>query len=57
MGEKMSNVENLNDKIFTLACKLHGLEKGDTRALASYEMIKQFLIDNDFSVTLTADEA
>jgi len=52
----MSNTNSLNDKIFTLACAVHGLEKGDTRALATYEMIKQFLVDNDFSVEIAPKE-
>jgi hypothetical protein len=42
----MSNINDLNDKILTLACAVHGLEKGDTRALTTYEMIKKFLQDN-----------
>ncbi len=40
-------MSELNEKIFDLACELHGLEHGDKRALSSYEQIKQFLIEND----------
>lgn len=48
----MSNTDNVNEKIFRLACELHGLEYGDLRALGSYEIIKQFLIENEWAIEL-----
>lgn len=41
----MSDINDLNKKLFELACAIHGLEYGDHRALPTYEMIKQFLKD------------
>lgn len=55
MGDStMIDMNTVNKDVFELACKLHGLEIGDTRALASYEMIKQFLVDHDFMVEATS---
>lgn len=47
---KVNMLDEINGKIFTLACEVHGLEKGDLKALPTYEMIKEFLIDNDWAV-------
>lgn len=49
----MSSIDmnTVNKDIFELACKVHGLEVGDTRALATYEMIKQFLVEHNFYVS------
>ena len=44
----MSNIEDINQEVFNLACELHGLEKGDTRALKRYEMLMKFLRDKGF---------
>lgn len=41
-----SNIDDLNKKLLDLACAVHGLDPGDTRALQTYEMIKAWLKEN-----------
>lgn len=45
-------INEINEDIFELSCKIHGLEMGDLKALPTYEMIKEFLIAHDFAVPL-----
>lgn len=47
-------MDDINEKIFKLACEIHGLEYGDLKALPTYEMIKKFLIDNEWAVEIPA---
>jgi hypothetical protein len=42
------NVNDINQEVFKLACEVHGLEEGDTRALGTYEMIMNFLRDKGY---------